>query len=194
MAKELQEEEIKEILIKVRSGNTTSFNKIILCYERQVFSLSLRLMKHREEAEEAAQDAFVRAFQQINTFKGNSRFSTWLYRITFNICLTRLRKNKKDFALVIEDFSNIEKETNVDTWESLQNSERNFYLTQAIEKLNNDEQVLITLFYQHERSLAEIEEITGINQNTLKVKLFRSRQKLEKILNSILQSEVKSLY
>lgn len=194
MAKELQEDDIREILNGVIGGRTAAFNRIILGYEKQVFSLSLRLLRHREEAEEASQDAFVKAFQQIKSFKGNSRFSTWLYRITFNICMNRLRKNKKDPALAFGDSQHLETEANTDTSGILKNNERKFYLKKAIDRLNEEEQLYIALFYQHERSLSEIEEITGIKESTLKVKIFRCRQKLEEHLQTILQSEVKNLY
>lgn len=194
MAKELQDKEIKEILNEVVSGNSASFNKIIMCFEKHVFSLSLRLLKHREEAEEVAQDAFVKAFLQVKTFKGKSRFSTWLYRITFNECMNRIRKNRKDFVVVNESAEGLEIENNADLWECLKHSERSFYLLKAIDKLNEEEQLMIMLYYQHERTIQEIEAITGIAQNTIKVKLFRSRQKLEKILLAMLPQEAKDLY
>lgn len=193
MAKELQEEEIKEILKEVIEGHIASFNQIVLGYEQQVFSLAMRILRHREEAEEASQDAFVKAFQQIRSFKGNSRFSTWLYRITFNICMNRLRKNKKEQALVIGDIP-MEAKAITDTSGPLKDYERKFYLKQAIEKLNQEEQLYFTLFYQHERSISEIEQITGLKESAIKVKLFRCRQKLERHLQAILQSEVRNLY
>jgi RNA polymerase sigma-70 factor (ECF subfamily) len=194
MTKKLEEEDIKEILKKVICGHTNSFNTIILSFEREVFSLSLRLLKNREEAEEASQDAFVRAFQNIRSFKGESRFSTWLYKIVYNTCLNRLRKNKREVKFVLEDVYSLKTETKSDIWDSLKSKERSYYLKMALEKLNEDEQLFITLYYQHERTILEIREITGVNENLIKVKLFRSRQKLEKILLLILPAETKNLY
>jgi len=194
MANELEEEEIKEILSRVIEGHTASFNRIILMFEKQVFSLSLRLLRNREEAEEASQDAFVKAFQQIKSFKGYSRFSTWLYRITFNICMNRLRKNKRDSALACGNSQHLETEANTVTSGILKSNQRRFYLKKAIDRLNEEEQLFITLFYQHERSLSEIEVITGIKESTIKVKLFRCGQKLEKHLKAILKSEVKNIF
>jgi RNA polymerase sigma factor (sigma-70 family) len=108
--------------------------------------------------------------------------------------MNRLRKNKKAPPFSSEESQSLQVEANTDTSSPLKEKERSFYLKKAIDKLSNEEQLYITLFYQHERSLAEIENITGIKENILKVKLFRCRQKLEEHLRAILPFEERNLY
>lgn len=95
MQRKLEEEDIIGIISKVKQGQSQAFNILILTYEKEVFSLCLRILKHREEAEEAAQDCFIKAYKQIRSFKQEAKFSTWLYRIAYNNCLNKIKANKR---------------------------------------------------------------------------------------------------
>ena len=77
------------------NGDTNAFAILVDRYKDLVYTLTLRMMKNREEAEEVSQDTFIKAYKSINRFKGDSKFSTWLYRITYHNCLDAIKKNKK---------------------------------------------------------------------------------------------------
>lgn len=167
----------------IRRGNTNAYGQLALRYKDLVYTLALRMLKHREEAEEAAQDAFIKAYTSLDKFKGESKFSTWLYKITYNTCLDRLKKNKKHFNdVAIDEFTEHKLETIDNALETLIKNERSKLVRQCIDKLPSESSMLLTLFYFEELSLDEISKIVNINANTVKVKLFRARKKLAVVL------------
>jgi len=183
------------IIAKVKQGDMVAFNALIDEYKAMAFTLALKLMKNREDAEEVAQDAFVKAYKNINQFEGKSKFSTWLYTIVYNTALTRLRKKQLDMQDIdshsVEGLSNYS-ESDAE-WRRLQKDERSSYIKQALEGLVSEDQVVITLFYLDENSIAEICEITGWELSNVKVRLHRARKRLLAELEKLLDTEVRSL-
>ena len=91
---------------KILQGETNSFAMLVDRYKDMIFTLALKMVKNREEAEEVAQDTFIKIYSSLNKFKGDSKFSTWIYKIAYNTCLDRLKKNKKeDLNISIDEFS-----------------------------------------------------------------------------------------
>ena len=183
------------IIAKVKQVDMVAFNALIDEYKAMAFTLSLRLLKNREDAEEATQDAFVKAYKNIGQFEGKSKFSTWLYTIVYHTALTQMRKRKLETTDISNEliensgaFSESGKE-----WQRLQRVERSNYIQQALDRLLEDDQVAITLFYLNENSLAEISEITGWEMSNVKVRLHRARKRLLGALEQLLDDEVKSL-
>ncbi|OEK06650.1 RNA polymerase sigma factor [Roseivirga misakiensis] len=183
------------IIAKVKEGDMAAFNVLIDEHKAMAFTLALKLMKNREDAEEVAQDAFLKAYKNIKQFEGNSKFSTWLYTIVYNTALTRLRKKKISTSEIsdhneerLSSYSESDKE-----WNRLQKAERSGYIKQAMDLLSPDDQVAITLFYLNENSLQEICEITGWELSNVKVRLHRARKRLLKVLEQLLDTEVRSL-
>ena len=80
---------------KVLQGETNCFAVLVDRYKDMIFTLALKMIKNREEAEEVAQDTFIKAYNSLSKFKGDSKFSTWIYKVAYNTCLDRLKKNKK---------------------------------------------------------------------------------------------------
>ncbi|MGJ3235567.1 RNA polymerase sigma factor [Marivirga sp.] len=189
----MEEKRILNIILKVKQGEIHAFNEIIVLYEKQVFNLALRIIKNREDAEEVAQDSFVKAYKRIKSFKGNSKFSTWLYRITYNNSLNKITSNKRlGFSEELAD-EKIGGSLLDDGMKDLLLEERKGFIKKALAKMSSQESTLITLYYQNECDLKEIEEITGINRNTAKVQLHRARKRLELNLKMLLKSEIESL-
>ena len=193
MQVKLKEEDVLQIINQVKQGRKQAFNALILAFEKDVFSLCMRMLKHREEAEEVAQDSFIRAYQRLKSFKEQAKFSTWLYRITYNNCLNRLKVNKKqllhtEWQEVHQEFSHTEESMNV-----LKSRERVHFVGLALGELAAHEAALINLYYQNECSLAEMQEILNIPKETLKVQLHRARKRFEFALTGILKSEIKSI-
>ena len=183
------------IIAKVKQGDMVAFNALIDEYKAMAFTLALKLMKNREDAEEVAQDAFVKAYKNIGQFEGKSKFSTWLYTIVYNTALTRLRKKQLDIQDIDShsvEFSSAFSESGME-WRNLQRDERSSYIKQALEQLVVEDQVVITLFYLNENSLAEICEITNWELSNVKVRLHRARKRLLVELEKLLETEVRSL-
>ena len=180
-----------QILIDaIRSGDTKAYAQLVNRYKDLVYTLALRMVKHREEAEEVAQDTLVKVFRSLNRFKGDSKFSTWIYRITYNTSLDRLKKNKKHYNdIEIDDYTFNQLGTIDNALDNLINEEKSKLIRQCIDKLPEDSSSLLTLFYFEELSLDEISKIINIEVNTVKVKLFRARKKLAVILEQFLQPE-----
>ncbi|MCC8427279.1 RNA polymerase sigma factor [Mucilaginibacter sp. UR6-11] len=184
-----------ELIEQSLAGNQSAYAELVKRHQRFVFTLAMRFTKNREDAEEVAQDCFIKAFRSLVSFKQESKFSTWLYSIVYTTAMTSLRKTRLDTAS-IDDEDTLIQVANVpsgyDT-DNIENKSRSFYLNQAIGQLTADDAAIITLFYQGGQSLEEIARTLGIEANSVKVKLFRARQRLKEKLERNLKHEVKEL-
>ncbi|WP_299126023.1 sigma-70 family RNA polymerase sigma factor [uncultured Winogradskyella sp.] len=180
-----------QILIDaIKNGDTKAYAQLVDCYKDLVYTLALRMLKHREEAEEVAQDTFIKVFKSLDKFKGDSKFSTWIYRVAYNTCLDNIKKNKKHLNDVAIDEYNFNKLDTIDNaLDNMIKEEKSVLIKKCINKLPEDSSALLTLFYFEELSLDEISKIINIEANTVKVKLFRARKKLAVILEQYLQPQ-----
>ena len=165
---------IKEIL----NGKTEQYEYFLDRYGQQVFVLVDRIVSCQEDAEELTQDVFLKAFQQLSSFKAESSFSTWIYRIATNLAISAVRKKRND-VLRLDDsvFANLS-DTQVDEALEGESEEQMERLQQAMNQLEADERALITLYYLEEKPLAEVAFILGMTEGNAKVKLHRIRKKL----------------
>lgn len=165
---------IKEIL----NGKTEQYEYFLDRYGQQVFVLVDRIVSCQEDAEELTQDVFLKAFQQLSSFKAESSFSTWIYRIATNLAISAVRKKRND-VLRLDDsvFANLS-DTQVDEALEDDSEEQMERLQQAMNQLEADERALITLYYLEEKPLAEVAFILGMTEGNAKVKLHRIRKKL----------------
>jgi RNA polymerase sigma factor (sigma-70 family) len=174
-----------------RAGDMQAFGLLVQKHQRLVYTLALRMLKNQEEAEEAAQDTFVRAYQSLAGFEGKSKFTTWIYRIVYNECLGRLRKSKRHYLLVEEvaDLPNQPADL-LDGLEILHREERSRLVKKGIDMLNPAEAAAITLFYNEDLSIKEIAAITATSESNVKVQLFRGRKHLEINLKKLANKEL----
>nr|WP_198999612.1 sigma-70 family RNA polymerase sigma factor [Flavobacterium sp. ASV13] len=180
---------------KVLQGETNAFAVLVNRYKDMIFTLALKMLKNREEAEEVAQDTFIKIFNSLSKFKGDSKFSTWIYKIAYNTCLDRLKKNKKEEQNIsIDEFSSHLIKTMDNALSALEDKERKQTIQNCLNLLPSEENFLLTLFYFEDQNLEEIGKIMNINANNVKVKLFRSRQKLAVILKKQLEPEIVDYY
>ena len=180
---------------QVLSGNTNAFSVLVERYKDLVFTLALRMLKHREEAEEVSQDTFIKVFKKLNSFKGDSKFSTWIYKVAYYTCLDRLKTIKKEYAKVaIDEFTEHHVKTLDNAFEAMVEEEKSQKIKQCIQLLPAEDSALLTLFYFEEQSLDEIASILGITANNVKVKLFRSRKKLASMFKENLEPEILESY
>ncbi|WP_282043050.1 RNA polymerase sigma factor [Winogradskyella flava] len=179
----------------INNGDTRAYGQLVDRYKDLVYTLALRMLKHREEAEEVAQDTFIKVFKSLDKFKGDSKFSTWIYRVAYNTCLDNIKKNKKHLNNVaIDEFTFNKLETIDNALDNIIKEEKSVLIKKCINKLPEDSSALLTLFYFEELSLDEISKIINVEANTVKVKLFRARKKLAVILEQYLQPQNKLDY
>ena len=179
----------------VIDGDTSAFAALVDRYKDMVFTLSLKMLQNREEAEEAAQDTFIKVYKSLAKFKGQSKFSTWIYQITYNNCLDRLRKQKRSRKVVeLDEFTEHEVRSLANVLHTIEETERKQLIQKSLNLLAAEENFLLTLYYFNEAYLKEISAIMGINENNVKIKLFRSRKKLATILKNKLEPEIINQY
>ncbi len=184
-----------ELIVQTLSGDQSAYACLVKRHQRFVFTLALRFAKNREDAEEIAQDCFIKAYRSLASFKQESKFSTWLYTIVYTTAMTAMRKKRVDTTSIDDEETHIQIENTSSGYDvnNAENKSRSFYVDQAISQLTPGDATIITLFYKGEQSLEEIAQTLGIEANSVKVKLFRARQRLKEKLERNLKHEVKEL-
>ncbi len=164
---------------RIQKGETNLFSYFLENYSQSVYTLIIRIVNSREDAEELTQDVFLKAFKKLDTYRGDCNFSTWLYRIAYNTAISSVRKRKIIYPAIDENIINSIPDEDVDFL--LGESENELLLRKmeaAIEKLDPDEKSIIVLYYLEKVPSEEVSQIFDITQNNLKVKLHRIRKKL----------------
>jgi RNA polymerase sigma-70 factor, ECF subfamily len=164
---------------KVLSGDVSAYAMLVSKHKNLVFTIGLKVLNNREDAEEIAQDTFLKAFQSLRGFERKSKFSTWLYRIAYNAAVSKTRKKKLEFSgmedHIINNYSVDEITENAG---KLDQSVQLMLVEKAMQRLPGGDHLLMTLFYKQENSIEEISEITGLTVSNVKVKLHRIRKRL----------------
>jgi RNA polymerase sigma factor (sigma-70 family) len=184
-----------ELISRVLSGDQHAYAGLVSRYQNYAFTLALRMVKSREDAEEVAQDSFIKAYKYLADFKGASKFSTWLYTIVNNTAISFLRKKKVE----IHSLDNEKVFEVADSKESgmganmIEQKSKLAMVNEAIAMLNPDDAQIITLFYKAEQSLEETAQILGIEINAAKVRLFRARTRLKEKMETYFAEEVRNI-
>jgi RNA polymerase sigma factor (sigma-70 family) len=183
-----------ELINQTLAGNQSAYADLVKRHQRFIFTLAQRFAKNREDAEEIAQDCFIKAYRSLASFQQQSKFSTWLYRIVYTTAMTHLRKKRIQTDSIDDEGTSIQVANQGGMDMNLaERKSRSYYLNLAIGQLLPDDATIITLFYNGEQSLEEIAETLGMEANTVKVKLFRARQRLKDKLEGLLKHEVNEL-
>jgi len=175
---------------EILRGNTARYALLVDKYKDKVYSLVMGMLKNKEEADDVAQEIFIKIFKALPKFKRKAKFSTWVYRITYNECISTLRKRKKN-TVVLDHVSqtylaDIEDET-IDR----QETEIKYQLLHlALKQLSETNRGLVHFFYFDNLPVDEIAKITGLTTSNVKTKLFRIRKKLHKVLTENLEKEI----
>lgn len=179
----------------VLKGRINDFSFLVEKYKVMVFSLAIKMLHSKEAAEEVSQDTFVKAYKNLAKFEGNSKFSTWLYKITYRNCLDVLKKNlvKYHFADVNEVTNNQIAATD-SVLQEIERRERSVIVNNCLQELPEDERTILWLFYFEELSLKEIIEVTSLSKSNVKVKLHRARKRLLKIVQQNVEPEIINHY
>ena len=183
------------IINKINDGDTQAFAVLVDRYKDLVFTLALRMLKNREEAEEVAQDTFIKVFTALPRFKGDSKLSTWIYKVAYNSCLDRIRKNKRGVDEVgIDSFTEHQIKTVDNALDALKEKEQQQTIQHCLQQLASKDSFLLTLFYFEELSLEEISQIVNMEPNTVKVNIHRARKRLATVLKQHLEPEIIQCY
>lgn len=171
---------------QVLAGKINAFSYIVDRHKDKAYNLAFRICGNHEEAEEIAQDSFLKTYRSLKGFKMKSSFATWLYRIVYNTAISHVRIKKKG-VLSLEEFpADATDFLGSNTSEEEADKEyRSTLLNFALQKITEEERGLISLYYLEEMSTEEISDITGISKSNIKVKLFRTRQKLFDIIENV---------
>lgn len=175
-----------ELVKKSQLGDRSAFEQLVIRHQELVFSLAYKLTGNREMANDVAQEAFIRAWKAIEKFRGDSTFSTWIYRITVNTAWTLRKKAKKHNTLNIEDtYEPIVIDEKKDPEMVVINSDLSSVLSKALNNLPVEQRIIVELKNIEGRSHKEIADYLDISVTAAKVRLHRAHQKLRQILEDV---------
>jgi RNA polymerase sigma factor (sigma-70 family) len=186
----------EEIINRVLKGDQSVYALLLEKYQNYVFTLVLRFTENREDAEEIAQDVFVKAYRSLADFRGDSKFSTWLFTITRTTCLSFLRKKKLDTQSLDNERTGIQVENRESGFNAnlVEQKSKHAMLNRAIAMLSPDDAQVLNLFYKGDQTLEEIGKIMRLDPNTVKVKLHRARQRLKDKMEKHFTHEVREIH
>ena len=174
---------------RILAGEHHLYAEMVDKYKSYAYTVAQKILQNRPDSEEAAQDAFIKAFHHLADFNRQAKFSTWLYRIVFNTAISYKRKQRQKFQSIESTIVEYREEAN----SMLERTDRKKYIDLAMERLNAADKTALTLFYMEEFTLDEIAEITGMQANTAKVRIHRARQRLADELKNLLHKEALTL-
>ena len=166
-----------EILNAVVSGETEKFALLVDRYKNMAFTIAYRITRVREDAEEIAQDAFLKAYNNLAFFRKESGFSTWFYRIVYNTAISHKRLKKPISSPVEEAYAlaALDSQQNHDYDEDY----RHRLIERIMNCLTEEDRVIVTLFYLNESDIKDISAVTGLSRSVIKVRLFRARKRIQ---------------
>lgn len=178
-------------IYKIKQGDITVFSELIEKYKDMAFNLAFQITRNREDAEEVAQDSFVKVYKSLNDFKAESKFSTWLYSIVYRTAISKTRKKQietVDIDTQYYSFDNTQEELN-----RLKKQDQERYIEYALNQLNYEDRTIVSLYYLESKSIKEISIITDISETNIKTKLYRSRKLMYSKLECLLKEDIKSI-
>lgn len=178
-----QKDEIYYIT-RILDGETEYFSVLLDRYSRPLYSLIVQIVGCPEDAEELLQDVFLKAYRNLSGYKRESKLSTWLYRIAYNVAISATRKKKQEFLYIEEStINNVPDEKAHEVIDLAAGEEQINRLVSAIDHLSGEEKALITLFYYEDKSIEEISEVMKLSVSNVKVRLHRTRKKIYVLMN-----------
>ncbi len=175
---------------KVIEGNAESFRFLIDRYKDKAFSVAYSVLHNQTVAEDAVQEAFIKAFNKIDTFRGDATFSTWLMRIVVNESIKELRRKKMEIE-GHKQIVNVDEHGVNSSIKLLKKQEQKIFIEKTLKKMPQREALVLQLFYIDDLSLKEMEEILDIKYDHIKVLLFRARKRFYGLLKDELKHELK---
>ncbi len=176
-------------VIQVLSGNTSAFAYFVETYQDMAITIAYRICGNMQDAEDVVQESYVKAYRNLHSFRSESKFSTWLYRIVYNTAVTHAKTQMwtssretqmEDASLPVED--NLQMD--------MEQTERKEMVADILQRMPKGDALLLTLYYMEENPVKEIAQITGLNESNVKVKLFRARKTFKELLEKRYRKEL----
>lgn len=177
------------IIQLVRNGQTEAYRALVERYQDMILTLISRVLPDPFEAEDAAQETFIKAYQSLGKFRGQCTFSTWLYRIAYNTAISRTRKHKPTVGLEKLSLEAEMNEDNLSGLDTLAQEDRKYYIELALQQLPPQDRLLVSLYYLEDADLDELARISGLEKGTVKVRIHRAKKKLYEYLCLTLKGE-----
>ena len=185
--------EEKALIERCKRGDLAAFNDLVRKYEKQVYNFAYRLTGNYDDANDVAQDAFLRVFNAIGTFRGDASFSTWLFRITTNVFLDERKRARAHPQASLDEYLELGESSVTRQIEDpsptpeavLEESERAQLLQKAVEDLPENQRAMVTLYHGQQKSYEEIAEIMDLPIGTVKSRLNRARLALKEKLSGL---------
>ncbi len=183
-----------DLIYKAQAGDSSSFEELVFRYDKRVLSMALKYVQNKDDAKDIYQEVFIRVFKGLKNFQFKSEFSTWLFRITTNVCLTHYAKNKKRINVPInEEFDEednggviLENEHNYSSPEKhLSSNEISEKINEAVDKLSPKQKMIFLMKHFEGYKLKEIALIMDCQEGTVKKYLFEANHKMRKLLKNI---------
>ncbi len=178
------------LIERIKQGDLSAFDELIARYEKQVYSFAYRMAQNYDDANDIASEAFIKVFQAINKFRGDSNFSTWVFRIVTNTYLDKKKRSKAHLNVAIDEYVELNESSVAkqfedpapDPLEMMEESERKDIILDAINQLPDYQRIIIDLFHLQGLSYEEIAEVVSLPIGTVKSRLNRARLVLRDIL------------
>jgi RNA polymerase sigma-70 factor (ECF subfamily) len=189
----MDQPEEKLLIERCKRGDIAAFDLLIRQYEKRVYNFAYRLSNNQDDAEDVAQEAFIRVFNAVGTFRGEANFSTWLFKIVTNVYLDERKRAKAHTTVPLDEFIELEEDTVSRQIEDagptpemvVQERERNQIIQEAIQSLPEYQRVMIVLYHNQEKSYEEIAQIMNLPIGTVKSRLNRARLALKEKLGPL---------
>lgn len=180
LIKEMKKEEELSLIKRINNGDVDLFNKFVVEHSPRVLSVVRGVLCNREDAEEIAQDVFVKAYFSLKNFRGDCSFSTWLYRIAYNMSISKVRQKRVSFIQIDNLSIPDERISSAENAREQENMERQ--LCMVLDEISPSDRFMIISFYINQRSITEIAEITSMSESNVKVRLHRIKKRMGTIL------------
>lgn len=181
----MQNNDDRYYIERVLNGEPDAYAFLVEKYKTMAYNISLKIVRRQEDAEEITQDSFVRAYKSLRSFKGDAKFSTWLYRIVYNTSVSHTRKKKREMPVGEETSKFLKHPDMAEEGEAQTDESLSAALKKAVESLPSPEQTMINLYYYENSKVEDIARIMSLSASNVKVKLFRIRKKLYDHIKSI---------
>lgn len=181
--------EEQKLIARAASGHMDAFETLVRQNEKFVYNIALKMLRNEQDAEDAAQEVFIKAYTSLASFRGDSKFSVWLYRMTSNVCIDMLRRRRGGtVSLSTEDGEGGETETQIaderfSAQKILERKELRQAVRDGLERLPEKDRRILVLREMGGRSYEEISQMLSLDIGTVKSRIFRARKKLCKILS-----------
>jgi RNA polymerase sigma-70 factor (ECF subfamily) len=185
----------EDALLEMASqGSRTGLEYLVNTYQNLAYTVAIKIVMNKEDAEEVVQDSFMKAFAGLKNFKRASKFSTWLYRIVYNTALTKMRgshASTTDLNLTPENQTPLMLENA--GYDLLKDNDRKKYVNLALRRLSPEDHTIISLYYLGDKEIVDICEIMGLNKSAVKMRLLRARKQLHAEFERLLNTEKRNL-